>query len=81
MDDMIQQSISDDIDWSSHRFKSPVWSTAAAEILATGEAIDDGRMLATTLHRIYGANIPLCVAVDSKDLFNSVSTQWNNIDR
>ena len=53
----------------------------AAEILAASEAIDEGKMIAKTVSQLLGIPIPLTILVDSKDLFTSMSTQRNSIDR
>ena len=65
----------------SHKARRPVKSTAAAEILAAGEAIDDGKMLTQTLSILLGRKIELLIVLDSKDLFTSLSTQRNSIDK
>lgn len=49
--------------------------------MATSEAIDDGEMLAGALSRFYRTTIPLSIVAESKDLFKSLSTQRNSIDR
>lgn len=36
------------LSWSSHKSKRPVKSIGASEILAAGEAIDEGKLLAST---------------------------------
>lgn len=45
MDDLINGSTFQFLSWSSHKSKRPAKSTFAAEILACGEDIDDGRVL------------------------------------
>lgn len=39
------RSVFHTLSWSSHKSKRPVKSTGAAEILAAGEAIDEGKVL------------------------------------
>lgn len=65
----------------SHKAKRPVRSTAAAEILAAGEAIDEGKMIAHTVSLLFGIKVELIIILDSKDLFTSLSTQKNSIDK
>ena len=69
------------LSWSSHKSKRPVRSIGAAEILAVGEAVDEGKTLKSAVSTILGINVKLLVATDSKDLFNSLSTQRNSIDK
>lgn len=52
---------------SSHMCRRPLRSIGAAEILAGGEAIDEGKGLAITLYSIYSTPIPLFLALDSRD--------------
>ena len=67
--------------WSSHKSKRPVRSIGAAEILAVGEAVDEGKIIKSVTSAIFGINVKLLVATDSKDLFNALSTQRNSIDK
>ena len=69
------------LSWSSHKSRRPVRSIGAAEILAVGEAIDEGKILKSVVSSIVNANVKLLVATDSKDLFNALSTQRNSIDK
>ena len=69
------------VSWISHKSKRPVRSTAAAEILAVGEAIDEGKVVKATLSELLGISLKLMVLTDSKDLYNSLSTQQNATDR
>ena len=80
-DDIAEGSMFHVLGWSSHKARRPVKSTAAAEILAASEAIDDGKMLARTLSYIYKSRIELVILLDSKDLYNSLSTQRNSVDK
>lgn len=61
----------------SHKFRRLIQSISAAEILAAGKAIDEGKVLASTLSSIYATRIPLALALDSRDLFTSLSTHRN----
>lgn len=54
---------------------------AAAEVFAASEAIDDGKVLRTAVARLLRMNVRLIIAVDSKDLYTSLSTQQNAVDR
>ena len=69
------------LSWSSRKSKRPVKSIGSAEVLAVGEAIDEGKILKSVVSTIIGVNVKLLVATDSKDLFNSLSTQRNSIDK
>lgn len=68
------------LSWSSHREKNPFRSIGAVETLAAGEAIYEGRVLAQTLSLILNQIIELVIALDTKDLFTSLSTKRNSID-
>lgn len=67
------------LSWSSHKSRRTVRSIRAAEILAAVEAIDEGKILARTLSSIYSSRIPLLLALDSRDLFTSLSTERNSV--
>lgn len=67
--------------WSSLCPIRPARSAAAAEILAAGEAIDEGKLIAASFSDVYGVRIPLHVLFDSKDLFSSLSTQRRSVDQ
>lgn len=69
------------LSWSSHKSKRPVKSVGAAEILAASEAIDEEKMLKMAMSLLLFNNIPLLVALDSRDLFTSLSTQRNSVDK
>ena len=69
------------LSWSLHNSKTTVRSIGAAEILAVGEAVDEGKTLKSAVSAILGINVKLLVATESKDLFNSLSTQRNSIDK
>lgn len=67
-------SIIHTITWASHLSKRPVKSIASAEVLAAGDAIDDGKLIANVYKVLLGIDVHLYVVVDSKDLFSSLST-------
>ena len=69
------------LSWSSRKSKRPVRSIGAAEILAVGEAVDEGKVIKSVTSNLLGTNVKLLVATDSKDLFNALSTQRNSIDK
>ena len=67
--------------WSSHRSSRPVKSVGAAEILAAGEAIDESKALVQALSVLLNMKIDLKLLLDSRDLFESISTCRNSTDR
>lgn len=67
--------------WSSHKSRRPCKSTPAAEILAASEAIDELVAIHAVLVRLLGVPIRLWELVDSKDLYHSLSTQRQSVDR
>ena len=69
------------ISWSSHKSKRPVCSIGSAEILAAGEAIDEGKVIKRVIGKVHNFNPDLIVVVDSKDLFTSLSTKRDSIDK
>ena len=74
-------SIFHSLSWISHKSKRPVKSVPAAEILAAGEAIDEAKSIAHAYRQLLGVKIGVQLCVDSKDLFRSMSSQRNSIDR
>lgn len=62
------------LSWTSQKSKRPVKSIGAAETLSAGSAIDEGKLLAKTYHRLFGIEIDLMLAVDSNDLYETIST-------
>ncbi len=60
--------------WSSRKSRRPVTSTASAETLAAGEAIDEGKVIVRAFEDLFGFKIQLSIAIDSKDLFTTLST-------
>lgn len=69
------------LSWSSHKSRRPVKSTPAAEILAASEALDELVCLHSVIVRILGVPVNLWQLVDSKDLYTSLSTQRQSIDK
>lgn len=68
------------ISWTSHKSKHPTRSTAAAEILAVGEGIEEENTIKSMIYMALGFKVKLMVITDSRDLFTSLSTQRNSID-
>lgn len=68
------------LSWSLHKARRPVSSTGASEILATGKAFDEGKILCSSPSTLYNVQVCLHILVDSKDLFPSLSTQRQSID-
>ena len=79
--DFCQEAVIHLMSWSSHKYKRPVRSIGAAEILAAGEAIDEGKVIKSVIAKVHNFNPDLIVVVDSKDLFTSFSTKRNSIDK
>lgn len=67
--------------WLLHKYRRPDNSTAAAEILAVGNAIHEGKNMRDSMCSILGKPLKLTVASDSKDIYNSPLTQRNAVDR
>lgn len=59
--------------WGSHLSARPVKSIASAEVLASGTAIDEGKLIANVYEILLQTEVHLRVIVDSKDLFTSLS--------
>ena len=72
--DLKKGSVFHPISWRSHLSSRPTKSSASAETLAAGDATDDGLLLVSSLELILNTKINLTVAIDSKDLYNSLST-------
>ncbi len=62
------------LSWSSRKSRQPVKSIGSAEALATGEAIDQGKVLVRAFNELSNLEIDPCIALDSKDLFTTLST-------
>lgn len=79
--DFASGSIFHVISWVSHKSKRPTKSIGAAETFATGECIDEGKMLAKAYELLLGIEVELWIAVDSKDLYSTLTTCRNATDR
>ncbi len=69
------------LSWMSHKTRRPVKSIPAAKILAASEGIDEGKLIKGVYKELFNTDVQLQICVDSKDLFNSMSTQRQSIDR
>eukprot|EP00178_Gracilaria_changii_P001336 TRINITY_DN1187_c0_g1_i1.p1 TRINITY_DN1187_c0_g1~~TRINITY_DN1187_c0_g1_i1.p1 ORF type:complete len:639 (-),score=88.06 TRINITY_DN1187_c0_g1_i1:5196-7112(-) len=69
------------VSWSSHKSRRPVKSIGSAEVLAAGCAIDEGKVLKRAFSKLLDVEVSLLVVVDSKDLFDTLSTCRNATDR
>ena len=62
------------VSWASHFSKRPVKSSGSGVVLAAGDAIDTGKVIAIIYSSLLGMDVYLYVIVDSKDLYDSLST-------
>lgn len=69
------------LSWYAYKSRRHVRSFWAAEIIAAGHAIDEGILLAGTLSDIYNLTFKRIVEPESKDIFRSLSTQLNSVDK
>lgn len=69
------------LSWPSYKENRPVRSIGAAELLAVGEAIDEGKILTRTVAMILDVNVPLLISQGSKDFLTCLSTHRNSIDK
>ncbi len=58
----------------SRKLRRPVKSIASAETLAAGEAIDEGKVTVRAFEDLFGFKIQLSIAIDSKEVFTTLST-------
>lgn len=65
----------------SDKSNRPVKSIGAAEIVAAGEAIDEGKVLVKAYEALLKIPINLFIVVDSKYVYKTLSTCGNSIDR
>lgn len=64
----------------SHKSRRPVESFSTAEILAAAEAVDEGKILKSVFSALLCTLSHLPVALYSRDLLTSFSTQRNSVD-
>lgn len=81
LDDLNVGSTFHEIACFSHRAHRPVRFTGAAEIILAGEHIDIGKIIAQTHSLLLALHTPLVVVVESEDLFKSLTTRRQSIDR
>lgn len=81
LDDLTYGSTFQVLSSSSHKSKFPVHSTGAAQILAAGEAVDEGKVLRDGVQILMDTTVALWISVDSKGLYTSLSTQRTSIDK
>lgn len=79
--DLSKGSVYHTLSWTSHKSKRPVKSIASAEILAVGEAIDEGKIIARSYEALLGIKTELWIVLDSKDLYTTLTTCRNASDR
>ncbi len=56
-------------------------SVGSAETLAAGASIDEGKLLVKAYERLLNVGINLLIAVDSKDLYDTLSSCRKATDR
>ena len=79
--DVSLNSIFHTLGWSSQKSKRPTKSVGAAETLAAGSAIDEGKTLVQAYQTLLNLNVDLVIVVDTKDLYDSLSTCRNATDK
>lgn len=67
--------------WTLHKAKRIVLSIGAAEILAAGEEIDEGKLLARSVSNLFHVDLLPYVGLESKDLFTLLKTHRNAIGK
>lgn len=73
--EICKESIFHILSWASHKSRKPVRSTLAAELLAASELSDKLISIRDTVRKILQCDIQSFQLIDSKDLFNSLTTQ------
>ena len=68
------------IAWTSHKQKRVCRSSSAAEILSIAEADDFGAAIKCAIHRIMDSPMPLHLNIDSRSLWDHMTTQHENQD-
>lgn len=67
--------------WASHRSTRQAKSTPAAKMLAASEAIQEIVMLKNAQSKLTHLKIATMLIVDSKDLYRTLSSKLNTIDK
>jgi len=62
------------LSWMSKKSPRPVRSIGSAETIAAGFAIDEGKMLAKAYNHLLNIEVEVGIAVDSMDLWNTLTT-------
>ena len=79
--DLKNGSVVHTLSWHSTKSKRPVKSVASAEVLATGSAIDEAKMLMKAYETLFSMDVSLVCVLDSKDLFDTISSCRMATDR
>jgi len=69
------------LSWMSKKSVRPVRSIGSAEIIAAGIAIDEGKILVKAYETLLKSKLDLRIAVDSKDLWDSLSSCHEPTDK
>jgi len=72
--DMAEGTICHTISWSSTKSKRPVKSIGSAEVFAIGSGIDEGKVIVQAYESVLNMKLDLVIVVDSKDLYDTIST-------
>lgn len=72
--DLAEGSVFHVLSWCSQLSKRPAKSIGSAEVLAAGLAINEGILVSFALSNLLGTEIPVIVAVDSRNLFDSLTS-------
>ena len=72
--DFEESSVFHVLSWYSRLSKRPTKSIGSAEVLAAGMAVHEGILISSAFSRLLNANIPVIIAVDSKDVFDSLTS-------
>ena len=79
--DLGSGSVFHTLSWASHRSHRPVKSAGSAETIAAAQALDEGKLLKLAMQAVLQIPIELILVVDSKDLFDSLTSCRNATDR
>lgn len=67
--------------WKSQKSKRPVRSIGLAQTIAAGAVIDEGKFFAASFLALLNVETKLQVCVDSKDLWDSLTTCHESTDK
>lgn len=79
--DVAKDSTVHTLEWPSHKSRQLIRAKPAAVILAATEAIESLVPLCQIIQLALGHSFDLWLLVDSKDLYNSLTTQRNSVDK